>query len=111
MITAEPAIPIRQPGRSLAELIERESKRRHRRRALWWMLPAAIAMVVAIAWAALRPRPVPFAARFRMQAVSQGDLVFTVPHTAVATVTAIERSGATAVLVDIDPETFSMDPA
>ena len=28
MITAEPAIPIRQPGRSLAELIERESKRR-----------------------------------------------------------------------------------
>jgi HlyD family secretion protein len=75
MITAEPAIPIRQPGRSLAELIERESKRRHRRRALWWMLPAAIALVVATAWAALRPRPVPFAARFRMQAVSQGDLV------------------------------------
>ena len=75
MITAEPAIPIRQPGRSLTELIERESKRRQRRRALWWMLPAAIALMVAIAWVALRPRPVPIAARFRMQAVSQGDLV------------------------------------
>ena len=38
------------------------------------------------------------------------DLVFTVSHTAVATVAAIERAGATPVLVDIDPVTFTMDP-
>ena len=75
MITAGSATPVRQPGRSLTDLIERESKRRHRRRALWWMLPPTIALIIAIAWIALRPKPVPFAARFRMQAVSQGDLV------------------------------------
>jgi dTDP-4-amino-4,6-dideoxygalactose transaminase len=40
-----------------------------------------------------------------------GDLVFTVSHTAVATVAAIERAGAIAVLVDIEPGGFCMDPA
>jgi dTDP-4-amino-4,6-dideoxygalactose transaminase len=39
------------------------------------------------------------------------DLVFTVSHTAVATVAAIERAGATPVLVDIEPDGFAMDPA
>lgn len=39
-----------------------------------------------------------------------GDLVFTVSHTAVATVAAIESAGATPVLVDIDPVTYTMDP-
>ena len=38
------------------------------------------------------------------------DLVFTVSHTAVATVAAIELAGATPVLVDIDPTTYTMDP-
>lgn len=42
--------------------------------------------------------------------VSRHDVVFTVSHTAVATVAAIERTGATAVLVDIDPVTWTMDP-
>lgn len=42
--------------------------------------------------------------------VGPGDLVFTVSHTAVATVAAIERSGAVPVLVDIDPKTYTMDP-
>jgi dTDP-4-amino-4,6-dideoxygalactose transaminase len=42
--------------------------------------------------------------------VGAGDLVFTVSHTAVATVAAIERAGATAVLVDIEPGGFTMDP-
>ncbi|MCX7670430.1 MAG: DegT/DnrJ/EryC1/StrS family aminotransferase, partial [Anaerolineae bacterium] len=36
--------------------------------------------------------------------------VFTVSHTAVATVAAVELAGATPVLVDIDPTTFTMDP-
>jgi dTDP-4-amino-4,6-dideoxygalactose transaminase len=39
-----------------------------------------------------------------------GDLVFTVSHTAVATVAAIESAGATPVLVDVDPVTCTMDP-
>jgi dTDP-4-amino-4,6-dideoxygalactose transaminase len=42
--------------------------------------------------------------------VGPGDAVFTVSHTAVATVAAIELAGATPVLVDIDPRTFTMDP-
>lgn len=42
--------------------------------------------------------------------VGSGDLVFTVSHTAVATVAAIELVGAIPVLVDIDPKTYTMDP-
>lgn len=43
--------------------------------------------------------------------VGASDLVFTVSHTAVATVAAIELAGATPVLVDIDPGTYTMDPS
>jgi dTDP-4-amino-4,6-dideoxygalactose transaminase len=43
--------------------------------------------------------------------IGAGDLVFTVSHTAVATVAAIERAGATAVLIDIEKGGFCMDPA
>jgi len=43
--------------------------------------------------------------------IGAGDEVITVAHTAVATVCAIERAGATPVLVDIDPATYTMDPA
>ena len=43
--------------------------------------------------------------------IGAGDLVFTVSHTAVATVAAIERAGAAAVLVDIQPGRFTMDAA
>jgi dTDP-4-amino-4,6-dideoxygalactose transaminase len=43
--------------------------------------------------------------------VGEGDAVFTVSHTAVATVAAVEMAGATPVLVDIDPATFTLDPA
>ncbi|MGD0877085.1 MAG: DegT/DnrJ/EryC1/StrS family aminotransferase [Anaerolineales bacterium] len=42
--------------------------------------------------------------------VGPGDLVFTVSHTAVATIVAIELVGATPVLVDIDPMTYTLDP-
>jgi dTDP-4-amino-4,6-dideoxygalactose transaminase len=42
--------------------------------------------------------------------IGPGDRVFTVSHTAVATVAAIELAGAQPVLVDIDPATFTMDP-
>jgi dTDP-4-amino-4,6-dideoxygalactose transaminase len=42
--------------------------------------------------------------------IGSGDSVITVSHTAVATVAAIELVGATPLLVDIDPATFTMDP-
>ena len=41
--------------------------------------------------------------------VGRGDEVITVPFTFVATVSAIDYTGATPVLVDIDPRTFTMD--
>lgn len=47
----------------------------------------------------------------RALGIAAGDEVVTVSHTAVATVAAIEMAGATAVLVDIDPVTYSMDPS
>ena len=47
----------------------------------------------------------------RAAGIGPGDEVVTVAHTAVATVCAIERAGATPILVDIDPITYTMDPA
>src|SRR2546429_5569091 len=42
--------------------------------------------------------------------IGPGDLIITVSHTAVATVAAIERAGATPVLADIDPISYTLDP-
>ncbi|PWS34185.1 erythromycin biosynthesis sensory transduction protein eryC1 [Falsiroseomonas bella] len=42
--------------------------------------------------------------------IGPGATVVTVSHTAVATVAAIEMVGATPLLVDIDPDTYTMDP-
>lgn len=47
----------------------------------------------------------------RALGIGSGDGVVTVAHTAVATVAAIEMTGATPVLVDIDPATYTLDPA
>lgn len=46
----------------------------------------------------------------RAAGIGPGDEVITVAHTAVATVCAVERAGAKPVLVDIEPETYSMSP-
>ena len=43
--------------------------------------------------------------------IGPGDDVITVPFTFIATVSAIEYAGAKPVLVDIDPDYFTMDPA
>jgi dTDP-4-amino-4,6-dideoxygalactose transaminase len=43
--------------------------------------------------------------------VGAGDEVITVTHTFVATTAAIRYTGATPVFVDIDPATYTMDPA
>ncbi len=42
--------------------------------------------------------------------IGEGATVATVSHTAVATVAAIEMAGATPLLLDIDPDTYTMDP-
>ncbi len=43
--------------------------------------------------------------------IGNGDEIITVSHTATATVAAIELCGASPVLLDIDSETFTMDPS
>lgn len=43
--------------------------------------------------------------------VGPGDEVITTPHTFVATVAAIGYTGATPVFVDVDPSSFTIDPA
>ena len=44
-------------------------------------------------------------------AIGPGHEVITVSHTAVATVAAIELCGATPVFADVDPSTYTLDPA
>lgn len=46
----------------------------------------------------------------RAGGIGPGDEVITVAHTAVPTVCAIERTGAQPVLVDINADTFTIDP-
>ena len=46
----------------------------------------------------------------RSLGVGRGDRVATVSHTAVATAAAIEMAGAIPVFVDINPDTYTMDP-
>ena len=46
----------------------------------------------------------------RALGIGPGDRVFTVSHTAVATVAAMDMVGATPVFVDVTPDTLTMDP-
>ena len=46
----------------------------------------------------------------RVSGIGPGDVVVTVSWTAAATVAAILSSGARPLLIDIDPESFTMDP-
>ena len=51
--------------------------------------------------------------RFALMAsgVKPGDVVVTVPHTFIATTEAISQAGALPEFVDIDEQTYNMDPA
>jgi dTDP-4-amino-4,6-dideoxygalactose transaminase len=53
------------------------------------------------------------ALRFALMAsgVKPGDVVVTVPHTFIATTEAISQAGALTEFVDIDEQTYNMDPA
>ena len=46
----------------------------------------------------------------RALGIGLGDEVITVSHTAVATIAAIEATGADAVLVDVEPEYYTLNP-
>lgn len=61
--------------RPLTELISRESARRRRRRLVSRALAVAVPVLATIGWLLLRPRPVPFAQRFRTQPAAVGDVV------------------------------------
>ena len=60
---------------SLAELIQRENKRKRTKRLLLVLLLAAIPALAIGIWAIARPKPVPTAARFRAAKVTMGDVV------------------------------------
>jgi dTDP-4-amino-4,6-dideoxygalactose transaminase len=47
---------------------------------------------------------------FMAAGVGTGDIVVTVPHTFIATTEAISQAGATIAFVDINEQTFTMDP-
>ncbi len=95
-----------RPSRPLVELIARESVRRRRRRVVRWAVMIAVPLIVIGTWLALRPGPVPYAGRFRVQPVTQGDVVREISATgnvdAVTTVqVGAEISGRIAT-VDVD---------
>jgi HlyD family secretion protein len=60
---------------SLAQLVQRENQRKRRRTILLVLLLAALPVLAYGVWAAVRPKPVPIAARFRAAQVTQGDIV------------------------------------
>lgn len=61
--------------RTLAELVDAEAKHKSRWRVRWSVLGASLVLVIFGGWMAFRPRPVPFAARFRTEPVSRGDVI------------------------------------
>lgn len=97
-------------------------------------IEAAIARVLDRGWYILGPEVEAFEAEFaafcgvahgigvgsgtealhlalRALGIGPGEEVITVSHTAVATIAAIELAGARPVLVDVDPLTYTLDPA
>ena len=63
------------PRSSLPALIAREEQRRARRKLQLWLYAGLLLLAAAGAYAWLRPRPTPFAALFRQEAVTHGDVL------------------------------------
>ena len=84
----------------------------------WYILGQEVrAFEAEFAAGSARPRrsaaataPTRLALALRALGVGPGTSVVTVSHTAVATVAAIEMVGATPLLIDIEPDYYTMDP-
>ena len=91
---------------SLPELIDRETRRRLRRKVYVWASVTLLVAAVIGAFFALRPKPLPFAARFRQESVTQGDLVREVQATgrieALVTVAVGAEISGRIAYVDVD---------
>jgi HlyD family secretion protein len=75
IVSTQPAaLPLRV-SRPLSEIIAREGARRRRRRLLRWAWVSVLLVIAVAAWWMLRPRPLPFAARFRVQPITLGAIV------------------------------------
>ncbi len=61
--------------RSLAELVAREARRRRQRRFFALGVVALVVVGAVAAWLRLRPKPVPYAGRFRAEPVTVGDVL------------------------------------
>jgi HlyD family secretion protein len=72
-VSASPSVAPKK--RTLAQIIQRESRRRHRRRILAALFLATIVLVAIGVWTAVRPKAVPMGARFRTAPVTQGDVI------------------------------------
>jgi HlyD family secretion protein len=85
------ALTQERKSRPLAELVDREHRRRTRRQLVTWGILAALPVLLVAAWFAFRPRPLPFANRFRTQPVTTGDVLREVHATGhVQAVTTVE---------------------
>jgi HlyD family secretion protein len=99
-----PPLPVRDT--TLPALIERERRRRHRRIFGWLTAALVVALGVAAAIVATRPRPVAMAARFRTAPPTRGDLVREVRATgaleAVSTVSVGSEISGRIATVEVD---------
>lgn len=73
---------------------------------MWWIAAAAVPLLAWAGWLALRPRPVPLLARFRLETVAQGDVLREVRATgrleAVTTVAVGAEISGKIVSVEVD---------
>jgi HlyD family secretion protein len=66
--------PYSPQKRSLADLVRTENSRKRRSTIVMIAIALLVPALAAAAWSALKPKPVPFPARFRTSAVTQGDV-------------------------------------
>ena len=78
-------------GRQLADIIARERGHSSRRRLIRWAMLGAVPVLAVAGWLALRPHPLSFAQRFRVEQVSVGDVAREVTATGnVEAITTVE---------------------